>query len=115
MADLDSMSMRDIIARTVVDIGSNNYAQRVSVTDTITTTSTKLKASYVASTTATYSIVGNYIEIDNQGAETIILTVNSISIQIKAGYIFASSFEEFNTFTVTVPTTCAHQILVGDA
>ena len=29
MADLDNMSMRDISARTVVDLGSNQYAQRI--------------------------------------------------------------------------------------
>ena len=113
MADLDSMSMRDIVARTITDMGGNNFAQKVKILESISTTTSKLKASYASTVTTTYNILGSYIEVDNQGSETITLVVNSITIPIKSGYIFSSSFEEFTSFVINVPTTCNHQILVG--
>ena len=113
-------SVSDVVNMTGRDLGTSNATQAVSIesgsvaiTGAVTTVSSKLKASYSASVTATYPITGNYIEIDNQGLETITLSVNSISIPVKQGYIFSASFADFTTFTITVPTTCNHQILVG--
>ena len=95
---------------TIIESGS------VSITGSVSTTATKIIASYSATDTATYTISGNYIEIDNQSLNLITLSVNSISIPIKSGYILGSSFADFTTFTVTVSVNpSSHQILVGGA
>ena len=78
----------------------------------LSTTGLVVKASYNGTVTATRTITGRGIIIDNTGGETITLTVNSISIPIPKGYIFDEEFDVFSSFSIVVPTVCTHLIIV---
>jgi hypothetical protein len=111
-------STTDIHGMVGRDLGTSNATLAVKIegsSTTLTTTNIKIKDSFVSNVTNTYNSTGSYLEIDNQGLETITLSVGSINIPIKAGYIFYNSFEEFTSFTITVPTTCDYIVLVGGA
>lgn len=111
---MSKYSVTDVSNMTGRNLGESNATQAVNVEGVVTTSSTTLKESYTGNTTTTYNVTGNYIEIDNQGLETITLTVDGLSIPIKAGYIFYSTFTPFLSFTLNIPTTCDYQVLVGE-
>ena len=109
-------SMTDILRKVSRGLDESDTMLSVKIDGssvTLTTTDIKIKESFASNITNTYNSIGSYIEIDNQGTETITLSVGSISIPIKAGYVFYNSFEEFTSFTITVPTTCNYVVLVG--
>ena len=112
---MGTFSVTDVQNMVGRNLGTSNATLEVGIEGVVTTSATKIIASYTGNTTTTYNINGNYIEISNDGIETITLTVNSISIAIKASYIFYNTFDTFTSFTITVPTTCDYIVLVGDA
>ena len=93
MADLDSMSMRDIIARTVVDTGNNVFSQRIQGSISIGGTRTKLQATqnlatspfiYVTNINSDFYFRGVTISITNGSGVPVDIT-EDISLIIDEG------------------------------
>jgi hypothetical protein len=88
LADIENLSMRDIVARSMIDIGSNTYVQRVSGSLSIGGARTKLQASqdlslapfsYTTALTDDFILRGILIHSTAPITETITITYDESS------------------------------------